>query len=434
MKRAGWEMAEESGREKPYQVEDADVGNWVNPQPPKSRPENPEKSLKCPECGSERLYRDGLRRLADGSQTQRWLCRECGFRFSERRVEKPGGKDLKSGSALNLNRRVGAPEGGVENSAGTVRVLMEEKADAEKRAAGATVDTSKINELLFNYAWSMKVRGYSEATIEGRVRILKRLVKLGADLENTETVKNVIAKQPWSLGRKELAVEAYDSFAKWVGIKWEKPSYRRTPKIPFIPLEREIDDLVAGCQKYIAAFLQLLKETGARAGETFALKWEDVDFETRTVRIAPEKGGEPRIFRVSIKLLGMLNALPKTSERIFGHYKSLKHLRKCFERQRKRIAQKLSNTRLLKIHFHTIRHWKATIEYAKTRDILHVMRVMGHKNIKNTLIYTHLVEGLKEDEFICKVARTPEEIAQLIEAGFEYVCEHEGLKFFKKMK
>jgi len=62
------------------------------------------------------------------------------------------------------------------------------------------------------------------------------------------------------------------------------------------------------------------------------------------------------------------------------------------------------------------------------------MRVLGHKNIKNTLIYTHLVEGLKEDEFICKVARTPEEIAQLIEAGFEYVCEHEGLKFFKKMK
>jgi hypothetical protein len=66
----------------------------------------------------------------------------------------------------------------------------------------------------------------------------------------------------------------------------------------------------------------------------------------------------------------MLNALPKTSERIFGHYKSLKHPGKCFERQR--IAQKLSNTRLLKIHFHTIRHWKATIEHAKTRDILHL--------------------------------------------------------------
>ncbi|MEM3479679.1 MAG: hypothetical protein QW702_00100 [Candidatus Bathyarchaeia archaeon] len=74
------------------------------------------------------------------------------------------------------------------------------------------------------------------------------------------------------------------------------------------------------------------------------------------------------------------------------------------------------------------------MEYAKTRDILHVMRLIGHKNIKNTLVYMHLVEGLKDDKYICKVARTPEEIAQLIEAGFEYVCEHEGLKFFRRRK
>ncbi|MEM2441799.1 MAG: tyrosine-type recombinase/integrase [Candidatus Bathyarchaeia archaeon] len=84
------------------------------------------------------------------------------------------------------------------------------------------------------------------------------------------------------------------------------------------------------------------------------------------------------------------------SERTFGHYKNLKHLRKTFERQRRRIAHKLNNLRLKQIHFHTIRHWKATMEYAKTRDILHVMKVLGHKNIKNTLIYTHLVEGLRE--------------------------------------
>ncbi|MEM1562517.1 MAG: hypothetical protein QXJ19_04640 [Candidatus Bathyarchaeia archaeon] len=74
------------------------------------------------------------------------------------------------------------------------------------------------------------------------------------------------------------------------------------------------------------------------------------------------------------------------------------------------------------------------MEYAKTRDILHVMKVLGHKNIKNTLIYTHLVEGLKEDGYVCRVARTPNEIAELIEAGFEYICEHEGLKFFRKRK
>jgi len=40
----------------------------------------------------------------------------------------------------------------------------------------------------------------------------------------------------------------------------------------------------------------------------------------------------------------------------------------------------------------------------------------------------------EEDEFICKVARTPKEIADLIEAGFEYVLERNGVVFFRKRK
>mgnify|MGYP000220982255 CR=1 FL=1 len=73
------------------------------------------------------------------------------------------------------------------------------------------------------------------------------------------------------------------------------------------------------------------------------------------------------------------------------------------------------------------------MEYAKTKDILHVMNMLGHKNIKNTLIYTQLVK-FESDKYICKVAKTPKEISELIEAGFEYVCEQDGLKFFRKRK
>jgi integrase len=123
----------------------------------------------------------------------------------------------------------------------------------------------------------------------------------------------------------------------------------------------------------------------------------------------------------------------KKGEFIFGGY-SLSGFRRGFERTRRRIAQKLQNPRLLQITFHTFRHWKATIEYHRTKDILHVMKLLGHKNIKNTLIYTQLVNFNEKDEFVCKVATTNEEIAQLIEAGFEYVCEHNGAKFFRKRK
>ena len=104
------------------------------------------------------------------------------------------------------------------------------------------------------------------------------------------------------------------------------------------------------------------------------------------------------------------------------------------KRQRKRIASKLGNPRLLRISFHTFRHWKATMEYAKTKDILHVMQVLGHKNIKNTLRYTQLVDFKDAEEFVVKVAKTKEEIVQLLETGFQYVCEHEGLLYFRRRK
>ena len=36
--------------------------------------------------------------------------------------------------------------------------------------------------------------------------------------------------------------------------------------------------------------------------------------------------------------------------------------------------------------------------------------------------------------FICKVAETPEEVSELIEAGFDYVTDLEDKKFFRKRK
>ena len=56
---------------------------------------------------------------------------------------------------------------------------------------------------------------------------------------------------------------------------------------------------------------------------------------------------------------------------------------------------------------------------------------MGHRNLKNTLVYTHLV-NFKSDEYIVRVAETVEDACKLVEAGFEYVTEMENLKIFRK--
>ncbi len=167
-------------------------------------------------------------------------------------------------------------------------------------------------------------------------------------------------------------------------------------------------------------------------GEAWKLKWTDIDYVNSTIRITPEKRSHARMFKISGKLLAMLSVLPKKSDKVFGTY-DLHGYRSSFVRQRKRAANKLGNPRINQITFHTFRHWKATMEYHKTKDILHVMRLLGHNSIKNTLIYTQLVT-FQDDDFICKTAENVKEAKELIEAGFEYVTEMDGLKLFRKRK
>jgi len=66
-----------------------------------------------------------------------------------------------------------------------VKTLVEVESRSEKRAAGAT-EKSYTNKptpdtKILEYAWWLKKQGYSESTITGRVKLLKTLVKRGAN-------------------------------------------------------------------------------------------------------------------------------------------------------------------------------------------------------------------------------------------------------------
>jgi len=410
--------------------------------------------LSCPQCGSQKVVCDGKRRNRLGV-IQRYLCQNCYYRFSDPKYQNINNRNTiqhaekidtlilnsPDASFLNCQGSDEAPSRAPIGQQRLMKTLTEVDTPSKSGLAGATETLSKenpaqsndMNAKILEFAWKLKKQGYAESTIKGRVKLLKRLLRLGANLLDPESVKEAIAKMACSDGRKELAVEAYSSFLLTFGGKWDPPKYRRVEKLPFIPTETEIEQIIAGCShtKRLMTFLQLLKETGMRCGEACRLQWTDIDFERNAVRISPEKGSNARMLKISNRLVAMLQALPKTSTKVFGV--SVDAMRKSFVRQRIRLARKLENPRLLQITFHTLRHWKATMEYAKTKDILHVMQLLGHKNIQNTLIYTHLV-NVKEDEYIAKVAHTEEEICKLVEAGFEYVCDYNGNKIFRKRK
>ncbi len=75
------------------------------------------------------------------------------------------------------------------------------------------------------------------------------------------------------------------------------------------------------------------------------------------------------------------------------------------------------------------------MEYHKTKDILHVKELLGHRDINATLIYTHLV-SFKSDEYHVAVAKTKEEKMQLLSEAWEFVCQDstDSLMYFRKRK
>jgi hypothetical protein len=59
---------------------------------------------------------------------------------------------------------------------------------------------------------------------------------------------------------------------------------------------------------------------------------------------------------------------------------------------------------------------------------------MGHRKLESTLVYVQLVNFNDNDEFYCATATTIDEAKQLIEQGFEYVTEIDGVRLFRKRK
>ena len=395
-----------------------------------------EQPPKCRECGSQRVWKAGIRYTPFG-EVQRYLCRDCGHRFSVQSSAEPLQKirrwSINSDSAILLGCQVCVSE-----AEGTKNLEEEETRLKEAQRESTALSQADVKGKIVEFSWWMQKQGYAEQTILGRTQLLKILTDRGANLLDPESIKETITKQKdWCEGRKANAVISYSCFLKMHGGKWDPPRYREEQQLPWIPQEKEVDDLIAGCSMKVSCFLQILKEGAIRPGEAWRLKWTDIDYENKTITLnRPEKHSNSRQFRISTKLINVLSNLQRARdihpERIFN-YVSTSSLRRCFERQRKRIAYKTGNPRLERISFKTLRHWKATYEYHRTKDILYVMNFLGHKRIQNTLKYTHLV-NLEQDEYVSRVAKSTVEVCQLVDTGFEYVCDVDGNKVFRKRK
>ena len=75
------------------------------------------------------------------------------------------------------------------------------------------------------------------------------------------------------------------------------------------------------------------------------------------------------------------------------------------------------------------------MEFHRTKNILYVKQILGHKKLENTELYTHLI-NFESDEWHVAHARDIDEESKLLEAGYEYVrySDKDCVAIYRKRK
>jgi integrase/predicted RNA-binding Zn-ribbon protein involved in translation (DUF1610 family) len=354
-------------------------------------------SIVCPECGSEKKFKDGKRELSNSERKQRYICRSCGYRYTY-----PSSLNVHDGNSTS--NQIGAEK--VKNLAAQQYKICARDAKLPPETAG----------LVAQFLAYLEKEGFCKET--EYPNLIRRLAKLGANLLDGESVKETIGRMTVKDGMKLQYVYAYAAFAVMLKISWNPPKYRQEEIIPFIPDESELDALInAAHTKKLATYLQCLKETFGDPSEVLRIEWIDISEKEQTIKINhPVKGHNPRTLQVTSRLLSMLSCLPRKTTRIFPcTYDSMST---AYCRLRKRLAETQQNPRLLSIELRTFRHWGGTmIAWATNGNVLIVKKLLGHKNINSSMKYIGMIQ-FKDDQFETTTATTVEEILKLGQAGW----------------
>jgi integrase len=169
-----------------------------------------------------------------------------------------------------------------------------------------TSGTGAARAKIFRTLWELRKDGHSEDTLKAkgsRLRFLARHV----DLDDPEAVKGFIANRPgWSNAYKQGVAYAYNSYVKANGLQWTLPRFRIEDKLPRIPTEEKINQVIVRARgKYVLVF-SILRDTGMRPIELERTRTRDIDLERGTITVRTAKGGAGRIVQVRRQTLALL--------------------------------------------------------------------------------------------------------------------------------
>ena len=164
----------------------------------------------------------------------------------------------------------------------------------------------------------------------------------------------------------------------------------------------EADLLIDAAAEYLKPIIITALNTGMRRGEILGLRWSDIDFINYTIHVKNTKSGKDRIVPMNELVAATFKKQDMSSEFIFSHPlkkdKARINISWSF-----RVALRKSG--IEKLRFHDLRHTAASWMVVDCGiDLVTVSEILGHSDIKTTMIYCHAsqeskrraVEGLEK--------------------------------------
>jgi integrase/recombinase XerD len=282
------------------------------------------------------------------------------------------------------------------------------------------------NQAFMSFLTYLKTRNYSPATqrhYRGQLKPFERFLKeKRIDDVRQVTHKDLteyqerVSKEKISIPTQGLRIRAVKRFYEHLMNEnhllinpsariFEPPMGVRLPKVLLTPeevnkiLKQPNLSLMVGIRD--RAVLELLYSTGIRVGECEALTVYDVEIKARLLRIRSGKGRKERVVPLGKEAAKWIKEYQQRvrprSNRLAPHVRSLflavTGNPMTAKMIRAMIHKYVKQTRIKKkgITAHTFRHTFATELIKNGADIVSVQKLLGHKDIKSTLIYTRVV-------------------------------------------
>ncbi|MDO9537320.1 MAG: tyrosine-type recombinase/integrase [Thermoplasmata archaeon] len=172
------------------------------------------------------------------------------------------------------------------------------------------------------------------------------------------------------------------------------PLAGKDAKLPTVLSRDEAKAMLSGTENVKhRAIIGALYYGGLRLSEAINLTWEDLDFGRMLVQVKQAKGRKDRVVFLHLELKNLLDAHNSDNREglvFVSGYSGGKYNPKTVQL----VVREAAARAKIKKHVtpHTLRHSFATHLLEGGADIRYIQKLLGHKDLKTTQIYTHVAE------------------------------------------